>query len=438
MGLRGGLIPVGVRSRRNERSNGGLLIVSNELLTILEYIEQERGISRESLVKALESAILTASRKSIHPASNLKVKIDPPTGKIQAWAMLEVVESNPNCDQLLIARARERFPEVKPGEIVEWEVTPRNFGRIAAQTARQAIVQQLRKAEKENVQEEFADRVGQIINGTVRRFEGGNIIIDFQRAEGIMPIKEKIHDEQYVVGDRINALLLKVDINSAGPSLIVSRSTPEFVVKLFEREVTEIHDGLVKIMGVAREPGRRTKIAVASSDPRIDPVGACVGMRGTRVRRITDELGNERVDIVPYDEDIRKYAANALLPAKVLQVDVNPETHELSVLVSEDQSKVAFGRKAQNVRLSAKLLGWNVNLRSEAVASATPTLAEKMRQAAAKLAEDFGVAEGTAGLLVANGFVTMDGIRAADADVLLAIPGIDRDEVAQALERLND
>ena len=412
--------------------------MSNELLTILEYIEQERGISRESLVKALESAILTASRKSIHPASNLKVKIDPPTGKIQAWAMLEVVESNPNCDQLLIARARERFPEVKPGEIVEWEVTPRNFGRIAAQTARQAIVQQLRKAEKENVQEEFADRVGQIINGTVRRFEGGNIIIDFQRAEGIMPIKEKIHDEQYVVGDRINALLLKVDINSAGPSLIVSRSTPEFVVKLFEREVTEIHDGLVKIMGVAREPGRRTKIAVASSDPRIDPVGACVGMRGTRVRRITDELGNERVDIVPYDEDIRKYAANALLPAKVLQVDVNPETHELSVLVSEDQSKVAFGRKAQNVRLSAKLLGWNVNLRSEAVASATPTLAEKMRQAAAKLAEDFGVAEGTAGLLVANGFVTMDGIRAADADVLLAIPGIDRDEVAQALERLND
>ena len=435
--MRDGLIPVGVRSRRNERSNGGLLIVSNELLTILEYIEQERGISRESLVKALESAILTASRKSIHPASNLKVKIDPPTGKIQAWAMLEVVESNPNCDQLLIARARERFPEVKPGEIVEWEVTPRNFGRIAAQTARQAIVQQLRKAEKENVQEEFADRVGQIINGTVRRFEGGNIIIDFQRAEGIMPIKEKIHDEQYVVGDRINALLLKVDINSAGPSLIVSRSTPEFVVKLFEREVTEIHDGLVKIMGVAREPGRRTKIAVASSDPRIDPVGACVGMRGTRVRRITDELGNERVDIVPYDEDIRKYAANALLPAKVLQVDVNPETHELSVLVSEDQSKVAFGRKAQNVRLSAKLLGWNVNLRSETAASEAPTLAEKMRQAAAQLAEDFGVAEATAGLLVSNGFVTLDGIKAADADVLLAIPGIDRDEVAQALERLN-
>ena len=203
--------------------------MANELLTILEYIEQERGISRNSLVKALETAILTASRKSIHPANDLRVVIDPRTGSIQAWARLTVVEENPNNDQIALERAQERFPGVVVGEVVDWEVTPRNFGRIAAQTARQAIVQQIRRAEKENVLEEFADRVGQIINGTVRRFEGGNVIIDFQKAEGIMYAKEKVHDEQYMPGDRINVLLQKVDINAAGPSLIVSRASADFV-----------------------------------------------------------------------------------------------------------------------------------------------------------------------------------------------------------------
>ncbi len=413
--------------------------MANELLTVLEYIEQERGISRESLIKALETAILTASRKSIHPASELKVKIDPPTGKIQAWAVLEVVESAPNCDQLLLARAKERFPDVKVGDKVDWEVTPSNFGRIAAQTARQTIIQQLRKAEKENVQEEFAERVGQIINGTVRRFEGGSIIIDFQKAEGIMPAKEKIHEEQYMPGDRINALLLNVDINSAGPSLIVSRATPDFVVKLFEREVAEIHDGVVKIMGIAREPGRRTKIAVNSNDPRVDPVGACVGMRGTRVRNITDELGNERVDIVPYDKDLAKYAANALLPAKVQSVEIDEEKHELQVTVNEEQSKIAFGRKAQNVRLSAKLLGWNITLKNESSERiAPPSIAEQIKVAAAKLAAELGVRESTAATLVSNGYVTLDGIRAAERSALLAIDGIDADELEKALDALQN
>ena len=411
--------------------------MANELLTVLEYIEQERGISRESLIKALETAILTASRKSIHPASELKVRIDPPTGKIQAWAVLEVVESNPTCDQLLLARAKERFPDVKVGDKVDWEVTPSNFGRIAAQTARQTIIQQLRKAEKENVQEEFAERVGQIINGTVRRFEGGSIIIDFQKAEGIMPAKEKIHEEQYMPGDRINALLINVDINSSGPSLIVSRANPDFVIKLFEREVAEIHDGIVKIMGIAREPGRRTKIAVRSEDPRIDPVGACVGIRGTRVRNITDELGNERVDIVPYDTDLAKYAANALLPAKVQSVEIDEARHELMVTVNEEQSKIAFGRKAQNVRLSAKLLGWNITLKNESSERiAPPSIAEQLKTAAAKLAKDIGVSEETAFKLVSNGFVTLDGIIAADRATLLAIDGIDTAEVEKALDAL--
>ena len=411
--------------------------MSNELLTILEYIEQERGISRESMIKALENAILTASRKSIHPASELKVKIDPPTGKIQAWAVLEVVTENPNCDQLMYERAKERFPDVQPGDKIEWEVTPRNFGRIAAQTARQTMIQQLRRAEKENVYEEFAGRIGQIIHGTVRRFEAGNVIIDFQKAEGIMPAKEKIHDEQYAPGERINALLLKVDTNSAGPSLIVSRTAPEFIVKLFEREVSEMHDGLVSIKSIAREAGKRTKIAVASTDPRVDPVGACVGMRGTRVRRITDEIGNERIDIVPYDEDIKKFAVNALLPAKVQSVEVDEEKHELRIIVSEEQSKVAFGRKAQNVRLSAKLIGWNIKLCDENAKGRAPSIAEQLKAATAKLAEAADISGECAAILVANGFITVDGIKAADLSTLTELDGIDADEITEAFERLN-
>ncbi|MBR2632823.1 MAG: transcription termination factor NusA [Lentisphaeria bacterium] len=415
--------------------------MANELLTILEYIERERGISRESITGALEKAIKNASHKSIHPASQLDVVIDPVTGSIKAYASLEVVEENPSNDQLVIDRARERFPEAQLGDVVKWEVTPRNFGRIAAQTARQAIVNELRKAEKATVNDEYAERVGQIINGTVRRIEGSNIIIDFGKAEGIMAGRDRIHEEEYFPGDHINALLVKVDINTSGPSLIVSRSNPDFVVRLFEREVSEIRDGLVKIMGIAREPGRRTKIAVMTSDSRIDPVGACVGIRGSRVRRITDELENERIDIVPYDEDIKKYAANALLPAKVRDVLVNEEKHELLVKVSDEQSRVAFGRKAQNIRLTAKLIGWNITLKNEdadkAEAAPEVSIEEKMEQAASKLAADFKVSVDTARVLVSNGFVTIDGIRAADPDTLLSLDGIDSSEIEAALAELD-
>ena len=417
----------------------GARVMSNELLTLLEYVEQQRGISRESLLRALENAILTASRKSIHPASNLSVKIDPSSGKIRAWADLKVVDSIPNEDQIVIDRAREQFPDIKVGDVVKWEVTPRNFGRIAAQTARNAIAQQLRIAEKENVLEEFKDRVGQIINGVVRKFDNGSILIDFQKAEGILSSKDRVHEDQYAPGDHINALLLRVDTQSSGPSLIVTRSSADFVVKLFEREVSEIHDGTVKIMGIAREPGKRTKIAVGSDDKRIDPVGACIGMRGIRVKRITEELGAERIDIIPYDEDIRKYAANALLPAKVKSVSVDEDKHALLVTVSSDQSRVALGRKAQNVRLAGKLLGWTVTLTQEETKAAGKTDMEtKLQQAAALLADQLKISVETARKFVDNGFITIDGVRAADPETLLNIDGIDQAEVEQAVANAGD
>ncbi len=416
--------------------------MNNELLTILGYIEQERNISRDNLIKALESAILSASRRSIHPAKELKVKINPKTGDIQAWAMLEVVAENPTFDQLLIERAQERFPEAKLGEIVEWEVTPSNFGRIAAQTAKQAIIQQLRRAEKENVLDEFSDRVGQIINGVVRRFENGSMVVDFQKAEGILSVKDRVHGEQYNVGDWVNAYLVKVDINSAGPSLILSRSCPEFVLKLFEREVSEIRNGVVEIKGIAREAGSRTKISVKSNDPRIDPVGACVGIGGKRVRAITNELGGERIDIVPYDENIQKYTINALLPAKVQSVEVNDSKREVVVHVTEEQSKIAFGKKAQNVRLCSKLIGWNINIRTDVANAAKVALKhnldEQIKAAAAKLVEELGISEGTALLLINNGYVTTDGVREAGRETILEIEGVNGTEINQAFDRLED
>ncbi|MDD3154431.1 MAG: transcription termination factor NusA [Victivallaceae bacterium] len=408
--------------------------MNNELLTILEYIERERGISREALIGVLEAAILSASHKSIHPATNLSVKIDPATGAIQAWAKLEAVKEFPNSDQILIDLAQTKIPDAKLGDIIDWEVTPRNFGRIAAQNAKQVITQLLRRAEKETVRDAFADQIGQIItNGLVKRFEAGGLVVDFGKAEGIMPAREKIYSEHYMPGDHINALLLDVDIDSAGPSLIISRSDPKFVVRLFEREVSEIRDGVVEIMGIAREAGSRSKIAVRSNDPRVDPVGACVGVRGHRVKQITDELNNERIDIIPWDEDIRKYTMNALLPAKVQSVEVDEAKHLLTVHATEDQAKLAFGKKAQNVRLCGKLIGWEVNIKSEAGAG----LEEKIVRAAESLAGEFGIALGTAELLIRSGYITGEGLAAAGRDQVAKVKGIPAEELDKIFGQLN-
>lgn len=391
--------------------------MANELLTILEYIEQERGINREVMTRALETALLTAAKKSIHPASDLKIKIDPKSGDIRVWAILEVVEAHPNDDQLLLSEAAVKMPDVKVGDVVEWELPPKDFGRIAAQTARQTIMQQLRRAEKDIVREEFADKIGTVINGIVRRFENGSIIIDFQKAEGILSPRDKIHGESYMPGDRINVLLLKVDTMTSGPSLIVSRTHSDFVKQMFVREVSEIKDGVVEIMGIAREPGSRSKIAVKSNDPRVDPVGACVGMRGIRVKNITNELSGERVDIIPYDEDIRQYAINSLQPAKVISVEADSSRRDLKVKVSQEQSKLAFGKKAQNVRLSSKLLGWNMNIIVDEPTH-EKSIEEKLQEAITNLAESLKISNETAGKLVKNGFLTVDGIEAGREQII--------------------
>jgi len=412
--------------------------MNNELLAMLDYIEQERGISKDQLVAAVESAIASASRKSIHPASKLEVKLDRKTGQIRAWAKLTVVDTFPNNDQITIEKARTVFPDVKLGDEIDWEVTPKNFGRIAASTARQTIIQNLRKAEKEIVKVEYQDKIGEIVNGTVKRMEAGAIIVDLLKSEGIIESRDKVPGESYMVGERINALLIRVETESSGPSLILSRSNADFVKKLFEREVSEIHDGVVEIAGIAREAGMRTKIAVRSNDPRVDPVGACVGMRGMRVRNITAELGNERVDIIRYDDDILVYAANALHPAKLESIEPDEEHRILNIHVNQENSRLAFGKKAQNVRLAQKLIGWNINFTIDE--GEQESFEEKKAQVISQLSQMLSIAPEKAALLVNNGYLSMDGLKTAGMKDISAIAGMDEaslKSISEALEKFS-
>ena len=411
--------------------------MNNELLAMLDYIEQERGISKDQLVAAVESAIASASRKSIHPASKIDVKLDLKTGQVRAWAKLTVVDSFPNNDQITIEKARTVFPDVQLGEEIDWEITPKDFGRIAATSARQAILQRLRKAEKEIVQDEYQDKVGEIVNGTVKRLESGAIIVDLQKSEGIITAKGKVPGESYMIGERINALLVKVDASDAsGPSLILSRSSTDFVKKLFEREISEIHDGVVEIAGIAREAGMRTKIAVRSNDPRVDPVGACVGMRGMRVRNITGELGNERVDIIRFDDDIKVYAANALHPAKLESIEADPERRMLYIHVSQENSRLAFGKKAQNHRLAQKLIGWTIEFIIDQTEE--ESFEEKKAQIVEQLSNMLSIAPDKAELLVNNGYLSMDGLKTAGIKDISAIDGMDEaslNSISAALDK---
>lgn len=411
--------------------------MNNELLAMLDYIEQERGISKDQLVAAVESAIASASRKSIHPASKIDVKLDLKTGQVRAWAKLTVVDSFPNNDQITIEKARTVFPDVQLGQEIDWEITPKDFGRIAATSARQAIFQRLRKAEKEIVQDEYQDKVGEIVNGTVKRLESGAIIVDLQKSEGIITAKGKVPGESYMIGERINALLVKVDASDAsGPSLILSRSSTDFVKKLFEREISEIHDGVVEIAGIAREAGMRTKIAVRSNDPRVDPVGACVGMRGMRVRNITAELGNERVDIIRFDEDIKVYAANALHPAKLESIEADPERRMLYIHVNQENSRLAFGKKAQNHRLAQKLIGWNIEFIIDQAEE--ESFEEKKAQIVEQLSNMLSIAPDKAELLVNNGYLSMDGLKTAGIKDISAIAGMDEaslNSISAALDK---
>jgi N utilization substance protein A len=297
-------------------------------------------------------------------------------------------------------------------------------------------MQHLRKAEKANVKEEYEARIGEIVNGIVRRFENGNIVVDLGKAEGILSARDKIPGEQYMIGDRINALLIRVDTSGSGPSLVLSRASDKFVVRLFEREVSEIHDGIVTIKATAREPGSRTKLAVDSTDGRVDPIGACVGLRGMRVKNITTELNGERIDIIRYDSDIRTFATNALQPAKPKAIAVDEKKKALTVYVTSDQARLAFGKRAQNVRLSSKLVGWNMSIIEDT--EKEESFEEKKEKAIAALAEKVGIDTGLAEKLVNSGFLSIEGLRAAGPDDFQKIEGVSEAELETLMRAIAD
>jgi len=337
--------------------------MSSELLQVLEYIEREKGISRQTIIAAVESSLLTASKKSLGTGHDLSVTIDPKTAEIKVYANLRVVESDADeMEEIDLAEAREQDASVQVGDVMQMEVTPEDFGRIAAQTARQVIIQKLREAEKDIILSEFADKVGTLATGIVRRYSHGSLIVEIGRAEAIVPPKEQVHGERYPIGSRISAVIVDVREGARGPEIILSRTTTKLIVKLFELEIPEIAEGAVVIKSIAREPGHRTKVAVVSTDERIDPVGACVGMRGSRVKNIVRELSGEKIDIIRWHPEPRRYIEEALSPAHVKDMEIDQQSQRVRVIVHDDQLSLAIGKRGQNARLTSKLTGWHVDI----------------------------------------------------------------------------
>ena len=411
--------------------------MNNELIAILNYMEKERGIDREILIEAVEFALQSAARKNSVADEDMRIVIDRTTCDIHAYATRTVVDKiKPGADEITLKEVHKEHPEAQEGEVLEVECSTAGLGRIAAQTAKQAITQRIRQAEREIVYEEYKDRVGDIVSGGVRQFNRSDIVVDLGRAEAILPSRERVPIEEYQIGDRIRAYVVSVQNSQAGPAIILSRSHPDFVRRLFELEVSEISDGIVEIKGIAREPGYRTKIAVVSNDSKVDPVGACVGMRGMRVKNIVRELSGEKIDIIRWSEDTKTYVINALSPARLAKVELveKDDNRVIHVIADADQLSLAIGKRGQNVRLSAKLVGWKIDIHKDESAI---SFEEKVTLAIERMAEIEGISQETAQALVGAGFLTAEGVLAADAQDLAEMLDIDIDaarEVYAAVE----
>src|SRR5436190_13687039 len=397
------------------------IVMNADFLAVLEYWEKEKGISRDVLTAAVQEALLSAAKKAVGPARELRVAIEPKTGDIRAFAKLVVAEKViSKHDQITQFDARRIKPDSQIGEEIEIEVTPTGFGRIAAQYAKQALMQQIRRAEKALIFTEFKDRVGDIISGTVRRFDRSDVIVDLGKYEALLPNRERVPTEEYQIGERIRCYVKAVEQGPHGPEIILSRADPNFVIKLFQLEVSEISDGTIEIKAIAREPGFRTKVAVWTRDEKVDPVGACVGLRGQRVKNIVRELNNEKVDIIRWDSNVKQFISNALNPAKVKTFDIDEAKKRVRVTVAEDQLSLAIGKRGQNARLTSKLTGWQVDIDAQHVAAVG--FEEQMAQAVQLLAAVPGISAEQAGILFKNGFTSLEALLEAKASDLAEIP----------------
>jgi N utilization substance protein A len=340
--------------------------MSKELCFVIDQISREKGISRDTLLKGLEAALQSAIRKKFGGRTNINLRIEPKTCDIKVFEVKKVVENVQNSDEeISVENAISLYPDKKIGDIVEIPIHLQDLGRIAAQTAKQVLFQKVKAAERDVIYDEYKEKVGQIISGTVLRKEKGNYYIGLAKTEAILPIRETLPNETLKRGDIIKAYVSDVKLTPKGPMIMLSRTDPNFVAELFKMEVPEIHDGIVIIKAIAREPGERTKIAVYSKEPSIDAVGACVGMKGTRVQSIVRELKGERIDIIPWSDDPRIFVARALTPATVDRVGINEEEKTAMVIADDQQLSLAIGKRGQNIKLATKLTGWEIDVISE-------------------------------------------------------------------------
>ncbi len=432
--------------------------MSQELIHVIDQISKEKGISKEMVIEAVESALVSAAKKK-YGAQRIAVQIDPKRGDIVMYAYKKVVQDVVNADEeITLDEALTLYPEAQMDGEVPLQVEFQGFGRIAAQTARQVIVQKVREAERDVIFKEFNDKIGQLVNGIVLRHEKGAYYIDLGKTEAVLPAREQVPRESYRRGDRVRAFVMEVRDTSKGPQVVLSRAHPDFVSRLFEMEVPEIYENIVEVKGVVREAGDRTKIAVSSKESQVDPVGACVGMKGSRVQAVVRELRGEKIDIIPWSEDPRIFIAKALSPAVVEKVGVTEEDRSALAVVADSQLSLAIGKKGQNVRLAAKLTGWKIDILSEseydqerqkereqeieaAIVEETRKMAEETEAAetleaqatesgaaTAETGVDLtvidGVGQKTAEQLKASGYDTVEKIAAMSDEEILAVPGI--------------
>ncbi len=404
-----------------------------ELLQIADAVAREKNIDKEIVLAAMADAIQKAARARYGQETNIRADINSKTGEIKLQRLLEVVDTvEDSGNQIEIIRARDRNPDAEVGDYIAELLPPMDFGRIAAQSAKQVIVQKVREAERDRQYDEYKDRIGEIANGTVKRVEYGNVIVDLGRGEGIIRRDELIPRENFRYGDRIRAYVYDVRREQRGPQIFLSRTHPMFMAKLFTMEVPEIYDGVIEIKAVARDPGSRAKIAVISRDSSIDPVGACVGMRGSRVQAVVGELQGEKIDIIPWSPDAASFLVNALQPAEVTKVVLDEDAERIEVVVPDDQLSLAIGRRGQNVRLASQLTGWDIDILTEAEESERRQ--KEFAERSALFMNSLNVDEMVGQVLASEGFASVEELAFVDAGEISSIDGFD-DDTATELQR---
>lgn len=405
-----------------------------ELLLVADAVSREKGIDRDEVLEAMEQAIQKAGRAKYGHEKDIRATIDRRTGEVRLSRWTEVVENAENEEtQIPLAIARKFQPEIKAGEYLVDPLPPIDFGRIAAQTAKQVIVQRVREYERKRQYNEFKDRVGEIVNGTVKRTEYGNLMVEIGSAEALLRRDELIARETFRNSDRVRAYIYDVRDEPRGPQIFLSRTHPAFLAKLFAQEVPEIYDGIIEIKAVARDPGSRAKMAVVSRDASIDPVGACVGMRGSRVQAVVAELQGEKIDIIPWSPQAATFVVNALAPAEVSKVVMDEEAGRVEVVVPDEQLSLAIGRRGQNVRLASQLTRWDIDILTEAEESERRQ--EEFRRRTNLFVEALDVDDVIASLLVTEGFHSIEELAYADPDELIGIEGFDESVVSELVQR---